>query len=244
MSRGFHSVVFDCDSTLVTIEGIDQLAGPRAAEIRAMTDAAMAGEARLEEVYGRRLALIRPTRAAVERLGDAYVRALVPYAAATVGALRWLGKTVRIVSGGLLPPVLQLAEHLAIPAAAVAAVPVHFTDGGEYAGFDDASPLARAGGKQEVIERWALPRPVLLVGDGATDLEAHDAVDGFAAFTAVSYHASVAAAADVVLSGLSLAPVLSLAADEADRARLTDSPWRDLLERGDRELPASVSQPL
>src|SRR5690606_29915235 len=40
---GFRSVVFDCDSTLSRIEGIDELAGPRLEEIRAMTDAAMQG---------------------------------------------------------------------------------------------------------------------------------------------------------------------------------------------------------
>src|SRR5690606_31562053 len=33
---GFASVVFDCDSTLVRIEGIDELAGPRIDEVRRM----------------------------------------------------------------------------------------------------------------------------------------------------------------------------------------------------------------
>ena len=52
------SIVFDCDSTLVSIEGIDALAGERIEEIRRMTDMAMDGAMALEEVYGERLALI------------------------------------------------------------------------------------------------------------------------------------------------------------------------------------------
>ena len=44
-----------------------------------------------------------------------------------------------------------------------------------------SSPLARSNGKAQVIRAWNLPRPALLVGDGATDREARPAVDAFAA---------------------------------------------------------------
>ena len=62
---GFASVVFDCDSTLVAVEGIDELSGPYRDRITALTDAAMDGSVPLEEVYGRRLEIIQPTRAQV-----------------------------------------------------------------------------------------------------------------------------------------------------------------------------------
>ncbi|MGI9181184.1 MAG: HAD-IB family phosphatase [Longimicrobiaceae bacterium] len=233
---GFQSVVFDCDSTLSAIEGIDVLAGERLTEIRALTDAAMDGALPLESVYGQRLALIRPTRAAVDALAREYVEALVPDARETVAALCWLGKTVRILSGGLLPPVQALAAELGLAPDAVAAVPLDFHEDGGYRGFDTNSPLARSGGKLEVIRRWRLPRPVLLVGDGATDLEARPAVDAFAAYMGVVRRPAVAAGAEVVLEGLSLAPVLALAADDADRDRLRSSPRAGLLQRGERGL--------
>jgi hypothetical protein len=73
----------------------------------------------------------------------------------------------------------------------------------------------------------------LLVGDGATDLEARSAVDSFAAFMGVAYRELVAAEADVVIDSPGLAPVLSLAASTADRARLRGSRWETLLEEGD-----------
>ncbi len=233
---GFQSVVLDCDSTLVTIEGIDVLAGARASEVSALTDAAMAGAVPLEEVYERRLALIHPSRGAMESLGSAYLNALVPDARETLAALMWLGKEVRIVSGGLRQPVEMLARSLGLSPSHVAAVEVHFDAEGEYQDYDRASPLARSGGKAEVIRAWQLPRPVLLVGDGATDLEARPAVDGFAAYMGVVIRPEVADAADFVLVDASLAPVLALAADSADRTRLATSPWGELLTRGTRML--------
>jgi len=232
----FASIVFDCDSTLARVEGIDELAGPHAAEIRALTEQAMDGSLALEEVYGRRLDIIRPTRARVEALGRDYVAALVPDARETVAALRHLGKTVRIVSGGLLPAVLAVAAELGIAEDDVRAVAIRFDEADEYAGFDEASPLARSGGKEAVLRGWALPRPALMVGDGATDLEARPAVDAFAAYMGIAFRDAVAAGADFVLRDASLAPVLSLAADDADRARLATSPYAALLERGDRLL--------
>jgi phosphoserine phosphatase len=237
-SPGFSSVVFDCDSTLAAIEGIDELAGPFAAEIRALTDAAMQGAIPLEDVYGRRLEIIRPTRAQVEAVGRAYVDALVPDAREVVAALLWLGKTVRILSGGLRPAVEAAARALGVPMDAVAAVGIDFTDDGSYAGYERASPVARSGGKAEIIRTWHLPSPALLVGDGATDAEARPAVDAFAAYMGVAWRPAVAAAADFVLRGASLAPVLALAVTAEDRARLEETEWAPLLARGDAELAA------
>jgi phosphoserine phosphatase len=240
---GFASIVFDCDSTLAAIEGIDELAGEHADAIRALTDEAMHGLVPLEEVYGRRLELIRPSRERVDALSRAYVEALVPDARATVAALRFLGKDVRVVSGGLLPPVAALAGELGIAPGAVAAVGIRFGGDGAYRDYDRASPLARSGGKEAVLRAWHLPRPALLVGDGATDLEARPAVDAFAAYMGVAFRPGVAAGADVVLRGASLAPVLALAAGAADRARLGGTEWAEVLRRGDALLAGEPSRP-
>lgn len=234
--RGFAAVVFDCDSTLAAIEGIDELAGEHAESVRALTDRAMRGEIALEEVYGRRLELIRPTRARVEALGEAYVRTLVPDARETVEALLALEKTVRVVSGGLRPPVEAVSVALGLGADAVAAVGIDFAPDGAYRGFEASSPLARSGGKETVLRAWGLPRPALLVGDGATDLEARPAVDAFAAYMGVAFRAAVAEGADVVLREPSLAPVLALAVRDEERERLRDAGFGELLARGERML--------
>ncbi len=85
VSRRFVSVVFDVDSTLVGIEGIDWLAelrGPEVADaVRTLTRDAMAGRVPLDEVYGRRLELIAPGPAEIAALADAYLDAVAPGAA-------------------------------------------------------------------------------------------------------------------------------------------------------------------
>jgi len=206
----YCTVLFDCDSTLSAIEGIDELAVHCREEVVALTDAAMRGVIPLEEVYGRRLDLVRPTRAALHALGQEYVARLVPDARETVSALHAAGVDVRIISGGLLPAVLAVATALDVPPHHVAAVDIWFDGDGAYAGFDHSSPLTTGGGKRRAIEQWHLARPAMMVGDGSTDLEARPVVDAFVAFAGVVERAAVVAVADVVIRANSLAPLLPL----------------------------------
>ncbi len=196
----FGSVVFDCDSTLSAIEGIDELAAEHRAEIEALTDAAMRGEVPLEEVYGRRLEIVRPGQGRVEWLGRRYIEALVPGTGALLRALRDAHVGVRVVSGGLRPAVLALTRTLDLADEHVAAVDIRFAADGSYAGFDAGSPLTRSDGKATVLRAWlpTLAGPVLMVGDGVTDLEARPPADMFAAFTGVVARERVVAAADFV----------------------------------------------
>ena len=212
----FRTVIFDCDSTLSTVEGIEELATAHRAEVTTLTEAAMRGEVPLDAVYGRRLALVRPTREAVCALGRRYVETLVPDAHETIAALVMSAIEVRVISGGLRPAVLTLTRALGLPDDAVAAVDVHFDDKGQYAGFDERSPLARAGGKRATLEAWlpSLARPIMFVGDGATDLEARPLVECFVAFAGVIERPKVIAAADVVVAACSLAPIVPLAIGE------------------------------
>lgn len=234
----FGSVIFDCDSTLSAIEGIEELAASHRAEVERLTDAAMRGEVPLEQVYGRRLELIRPTRAQVTALGHRYIDTILPDAREVIQALHAGGIVVRVISGGLLDAVAPLARSLGLDDEDVAAVALRFDAAGGYVGFDTSSPLARAGGKREQIERWraTLPGPVMLVGDGATDLEAKPAVDLFVAFAGVVERSSVVAQAEVVIRTRSLAPVLVLALGDVPprsaAARATFDRGRALLAGG------------
>ena len=234
----FGTVVFDCDSTLSSIEGIDELAGAHRDEVAALTDAAMRGELALEAVYGRRLALIRPTEADARALGARYIATMVEGARETVAALRAEGIAVRIISGGLLPAILPLADALGVAREDVAAVNLLFGANGEYAGFEEDSPLARSGGKREVLERWRpdMRRPVLLVGDGATDLEARPAVDAFVAFAGIVDRPSVTAAADLTVRARSLVPIFAIAIG----ATRPDGPAAGLHDAGLRMLGRSA----
>lgn len=218
----YGTVVFDCDSTLSAIEGIEALAGDRSDEIRALTDRAMAGELPLEAVYARRLETIRPDRAQVTEVGRLYVRHLLPNAAPLVAALRHLRKRVVIVSGGLAEPVRALASAIGVPPGEVHAVEVRHDARGAYAGFDEGSPLARAGGKRDVLAR--LPAPLAFVGDGATDLEAADLCARFVAFGGVARREPVFAGADATCDAADFAALAPLLLDDDELERLAGHP--------------------
>jgi phosphoserine phosphatase len=206
----FQTVIFDCDSTLTAVEGIDELARDHREEIARLTSMAMSGALRLEEVYARRLELIRPTAAEIARVGALYVERMVPGAAETVLALREAGIHVRVLSGGLAPAVRVLTRHLDISDADVTAVEVYFSADGSYAGFDTETPLARSGGKRDWVASQGnrLAPPVLMVGDGATDLETRPVVAAFAAYTGVVARPEVVREADVVIAGPSLTALI------------------------------------
>lgn len=217
----YGTIVFDCDSTLSGIEGIDELAGELRPEIAALTHRAMAGELPLEAVYGLRLARIRPSAERVARLAEEYSAAALPGAASLVARLRRLGKRVVVVSGGVRQAVAPFAATLGIPDADVLAVELHFDAAGRYAGFDESSPLARSGGKIEVLRALAAAPsagPVCFLGDGITDLEAAPEVARFIAFAAFVRRPEVLAAARVVCEvpdAAALVPLLLTAAESA-----------------------------
>jgi HAD superfamily phosphoserine phosphatase-like hydrolase len=199
----FATVVLDVDSTLSGIEGIDWLAERRgeevAAKVAALTDKAMRGLIPLEQVYGARLAAIRPRRDDVDALSRMYVERIAPECVESIAALRRAGVQIVLLSGGLRHALYRLALHIGIDLVDLHAVDIRFDTLGAYAGFDDASPLTTSVGKRTVLERLDVARPVLMVGDGATDLAARDVVDKFAAYTGFVSRDNVIERADFVL---------------------------------------------
>jgi phosphoserine phosphatase len=194
--------VLDADSTISGIEGIDWLAAQRGAGMRRavelLTTQAMNGAVRLESVYNHRLALIAANADDVRALSAAYEEAVAPGAGDAIAALHAAGVQVHVVSGGLRPALLPMTRALGIADERVHAVePVADADGL----FTRAapSPLTTQRGKAAVVAALALPRPVLGVGDGATDLAMLPAVDAFAAYVGFVRRDAVVAGATLVL---------------------------------------------
>jgi len=203
MALAFASVILDVDSTLCGLEGIDWLAERRGADVgkkvTLLTDRAMRGEIPLESVYAERLALVRPGVDDIRALTTAYIAALASGAEWTIGRLQDQGCRVVLMSGGLREAILPVASLVGIPSRDVHAVSVMLTAADTYAGFETASPLATAEGKRAVAARLGLPKPVLAVGDGATDLAMRPAVDAFAAYVGFVRRERVVSDADYVV---------------------------------------------
>ena len=216
--QDFDLVFFDCDSTLSRVEGIDELAirAGVADELVPLTNAAMEGKVPLEEIYRKRLELIRPDQEALNWLSQRYVDQMVEGATEVVSELMKQGRSVHIISGGLRQAVLSVGKLLGVSDDQVHAVDIFFDENGNYAGFDEQSPLARAGGKAEVCRKVLSQTQnknntkAALIGDGITDLEAAEAGVYVIGFGGVARREVVVQAASAYIDGPALTPVLDL----------------------------------
>ncbi len=207
----FELICFDCDSTLSKIEGIDELGRQSGLfdELVALTNAAMNGELALEQVYGKRLALIKPDKKQMDWLAELYIAEMVEGVEAIFGTLLDQGKQVHIISGGIRQAILPLAKKLGLPNENVHAVDILFNDDGSYSHFDEQSPLAKTGGKALVcrqINKDGLS--MAMVGDGKTDLEAKQAGAMVIGFGGVMQRDIVMEQADIFVNEVSLMAVL------------------------------------
>jgi phosphoserine phosphatase len=206
-------IVFDCDSTLSAIEGVDELGALRGDEVKRavedLTNQAMAGEIPIAEVFPGRMELIRPTRQECEQIGAQYIERVEPTAAAVVKELQASGWTVVILSGGFAPVIEPLARFLGIER--IEAVPLYFAEDGAYEGFGEDYPTTRNGGKPEIIRQLKAemqPAATVMVGDGVSDLETQNDVDLFIGFGRYAERAKVKAGAESFVYALDAIPPL------------------------------------
>jgi len=206
-------VVFDCDSTLSQIEGVDELAGLKGPAVKQavekQTNAAMAGEIAIKDVFKARMDVIRPSLADCQNIGKLYIKHIEPTAKETIEELQRMGFTVAILSGGFYPVIQPLADFLKI--SIIEAVPLFFNKDGSYSGFDEEYPTTRNGGKTEIIEALKNslnPPKTIMVGDGISDLETKDAVNLFVGFGKFAERSTVKQKADEYI--YSLAEIIPL----------------------------------
>jgi phosphoserine phosphatase len=228
----YEHVIFDCDSTLTTVEGIDILAesAGKGWRVGILTRAAMEGDLNLEAVYDKRLRALNPTRAQIRAVHKVYKQHIVEDAAAVVTLLQQLGHRVYIISGGLAEPVTEFGLFLGVPRRHIRAVGVDYDalagsgwylpgePGGEerYLAHQEGA-LTVSDGKARIVQELLAGKSgrSLLVGDGNSDLLAAGAVDLFVGYGGVVKRPRVLAEAPAFLHSGSLAPLLLLAAGPA-----------------------------
>jgi phosphoserine phosphatase len=249
--QSFQHVFFDCESTLTTVEGIDELARIKGQfeYISELTRKAMDGEIELEAVYNERLKKLQPTRADLRLIARAYCENMVPNAKEVIAALQAGGCKVSIISGGLLQSVLKFARWLGVSADNVRAVPIEFDQlSGEWWRFDQTkygdnpqehfldiapTPLIETQGKRAVIEELAGDATrTMLVGDGITDLEARQMVKLFVGFGGVVRRERVAEEADVFIETPGLEAVVPLALSEGKARSLKGTEHEKVFLKG------------
>lgn len=189
--------VADMDSTMITIECIDELADYAGlkAEISAVTEAAMRGEIDFAGALAGRVALLAelPVSAIAECLRDRVQ--LSPGAATLVRTLRRHGVHTLLVSGGFTHFTGPVAEMIGFDEARANVLETH----GDVLTGTVRQPIVDASAKREALAGTARDMGIsmaetIAIGDGANDLLMVEA-----AGLGVAYHAKpkLADAADV-----------------------------------------------
>lgn len=224
----FDSVLFDCDSTLTKIEGIDELAALKNVkdEVSRITNDAMEGRLSFQSALERRLSIIRPSHAELLAVGQKYIDEVVDGAVELINTLRLSGKQIYILSGGFLDSVSLFAEFLGVDSKFVFANEIFFEADGNYSGFNGESALARSHGKAEIVR--TIKGSKVMIGDGASDLETRNDVDLFIGYCGVQKRKIIEENADIVVYDsnlMSVAPLImnrNFSLTESDQIRFNN----------------------
>eukprot|EP00164_Ancoracysta_twista_P008950 GFYU01013098.1.p1 GENE.GFYU01013098.1~~GFYU01013098.1.p1 ORF type:complete len:320 (-),score=92.68 GFYU01013098.1:236-1195(-) len=201
--RKADAVCFDVDSTVSPDEGIDVLAehcgaGQAVAE---WTAKAMNGGVTFQEALKARLELIRPSKDDVENCLLQHPPRFTPGADHFIRELEAQGTDVYLLSGGFRQMIAPLLQELGLPKDRLYANSILFNaDGSPHASmFDDQEPTSRSGGKARVVDKLKNEKNydvVIMIGDGATDMEAKPPATAFIGFGGIAVRDAVKDGAD------------------------------------------------
>jgi phosphoserine phosphatase len=212
-----HAIAFDVDSTLITEEGINILAEfcGQTEAIQQLTNEAMNGQILYHDALNARLTLMKPSQSIIEECIQKHPPILTKGVLEVFECLRKLNKEMYLVSGGFRELIAPIAKVLQINDTHIYANRLLFTKDGTYNGYDTTEPTSRAGGKakaletiiqsiQDMKESSAIIEEdenqtrakVIMVGDGATDLEARPPAIAFIGYGGVSIREIVRKEAD------------------------------------------------
>jgi phosphoserine phosphatase len=206
----FRLAVMDMDSTLITIECIDEIADMQGIKpaVAAITEAAMRGEIDFPQALRRRVGLLKGLP--VEALQRVYDERLhpTPGAETMLAAFRAAGLATLVVSGGFTFFTSRLAERLALDDARANVLGVEngLLTGSVIGEIVDGEAKRQA--LLDTCERLgARPDQAIAIGDGANDLPMMGA-----AGVSIAYHAKPVVRARATYSinhhGLDAVPTL------------------------------------
>jgi len=206
----FKLVAMDMDSTLITIECIDEIADmqglkPQVAEI---TEAAMRGELEFKESLTRRVALLKGLDAsALQRVYDERLQ-LSPGAETMLAAMQAAGMKSLLVSGGFTYFTDRMQQRLQLDY--THSNQLEIVDGkltGKVIGGIVDGEEKKATVERVCREMGISPKQSIVMGDGANDLKMMSIAGLSVAFRA---NPVVRAQADIALNFVGLDGVLNL----------------------------------
>jgi len=222
-----EAIVFDCDSTLSLIEGIDQIAERKGvlAQVHHLTERAMSETGVFNTMYTERLEFVKPNFEDMLWLADRYYENRTEHVNEVIEILAGLGKKLFIASAGLLPPIELFAKRLHIPAEHVHAVDIYFNEDGSYKNYDHQSILIEHKARVVGKIKESYPR-IVHIGDGMNDVEAAYIATRFIGYGGKAYRAKVAELSHFYILCRSLLPLLPLLLTAEEAASLKNNAAR------------------
>jgi len=199
--RNADAVCFDVDSTVVKTEGIDLLAACFGVydQVAELTKTAMEGNVKFQDAMAQRLAIMKPTVEGVEKCLAKEKPRFTKGMKQLVARLQERDVDIYLVSGGFTVMIEPIAEILKIPKENIYANTILFDDDGNYKDFDRSAPTSKSGGKPAVVAQLKKAKgykTVVMIGDGATDMDARPPASAFIGYGGVQVRPKVKAGAD------------------------------------------------
>lgn len=213
------AILFDCDGTLSTIEGIDQLAElSQASEaVKELTETAMSKTGLTPDIYQKRLDLVLLSRQLIDVLGKQYCKNITPDTKDTIQLLKRLNKQIYIISAGLYPAIVILGELLQIPPHNIFAVNVEFDAEGKFISYEQDSPLTHNHGKKIIVTELLKKHSSMgYVGDGLNDIVVYDLVTRFIGYGGIYYRSNIEALCEYYIKTASMSAILPLLLTQAE----------------------------
>ncbi len=204
----FASIIFDFDSTVASVESLDELAvlalrdNPKKDEIvqaiKDLTNKGMSGEITFDVSLTERMKLMSPTREQVTEAGIYVAGLLSESFLSNRDFFIKNSEKIYIISGGFEEMILPAAEKLGILAKNIHANRFIFDESGKVVGVDQTRLTSQHLGKVNKVKSLDLPRPIVIIGDGKTDAQIKEMgeADCFISYTEHADRATAVISAD------------------------------------------------
>jgi len=200
--------IIDFDSTIVTVEGLDELARTAlehnpdkekiSQQIAEITNQAMEGTMDFPTALAKRLALFKPTPQDIEKTVSLLKEKVTPSLKRNKAFFQKYHKQIYIISGGFGECILPVVKEFGITEDHIFANTFTYDKKGMITGFDKKNPLSQVNGKVKAVASLQHTGEICVIGDGITDYQIKEQgkADIFFAFTENVYRKGVAAKAD------------------------------------------------
>lgn len=195
MKNQKKNYIFDFDSTLTKVEGLDVLCEITQAnnpnreeilqEIIKITNLGIDGEISFTQSLERRIKLLDANKSHLEELIVELKKHVSPSIKRNKSFFEDFSDDIYIISAGFKEFIIPIVAQYNIPASSVYANTFEFDADGNIIGFDRENPLSKHNGKIECLRNMNLEGEIQVIGDGYSDYVTREAgiADKFFAYT-------------------------------------------------------------